>query len=168
MRSAIYFTVSFWVYLNSNTDGGTLVHLSILATGTGVPCYNLLALTANGAIVAQLMNNVSNVDDYQGPVLPLNTWTHLALVHGVNSGIRLFVNGEMVLTSHPYAGLPSSYTSMYVTLATPNPQGPSYPTNCPRGSSTGFVSTPFAGAIDDSRIYLRELDAQEICILANM
>lgn len=56
----------------------------------------------------------------------------------------------------------------FITLANTNPQGPAYAINCPGGNSIGVISGLFSGAIDDFRLYNQELDAQEICVLANM
>jgi Concanavalin A-like lectin/glucanases superfamily len=145
------------------------MHLSSLQNGSGIPCFDLLALTSNGSIIAQAMISLTNTIDLQGPTLPLNTWTHLAVVHGVSNGMRLFVNGEVVASSRPSISIPiNTHAVWYVTLANTNPQGSPNPTDCPAGNSTSIVSGPFAGAIDDFRLYVRELDAQEICVLANM
>lgn len=167
-RTTVTFSISLWINPMSVIGGGTIVHLSLLQNGTGTPCYDLLALTSTGQIVAQLLYSSTNVTDFLGPVLPNNTWTHLTLVHGYVNGMRLFVNGVLQIMSRPYAAIPIyTYNTLFVTLANTNPQGPTYSVNCPSGSSSGFISGPFFGAIDDFRLYNRELDTQEICVLAN-
>ena len=169
IRTTMPFSVSLWIYPLSVTAGGTIVHLSTLQNGTGLPCYDLLALTSTGHIVFQLEYGSNNVTDIQGPIIKSNIWTHITLVYGYTSGMRLFVNGVLTATSHPYVSIPVlTYSPLFVTLANTNPKGPAYSTNCSSGNSTGFISGPLSGAIDDFRLYIRELDAQEICVLANM
>lgn len=162
------FTMSLWLY-PTGASGGTIVHLSVLQNGTGTPCYDLLAMTSTGNIVVQLMTTVTNVTDLLGPILPNNTWTHIAVVYGYTSGMRLYVNGALAVMSRPYVSIPVyTYAPLFLTLANTNPRGPAYSVNCPGGSSTGYTPGAFSGAIDDFRLYIRELDGQEICVLANM
>lgn len=83
--------------------------------------------------------------------------------------MRLFVNGILKIMSNINANIPVyTFSMMYITLANTNLQGPTYSMNCPSGSNSGFISGPFYGAIDDFRLYIREINAQEICVLANM
>ncbi|CAF1201642.1 unnamed protein product, partial [Adineta steineri] len=44
--------------------------------------------------------------------------------------------------------------------------GPASWITCVTGSIS-YASGPFSGAIDEFRLYNRELDSQEICVLAN-
>ena len=77
--------------------------------------------------------------------------------------------GEAVVTTRSLIYLLLGiFTVIYLTLANTIPQGPSYSLNCPLDTSSGYSSGPFVGAIDDFRLYSRELDLQEICVLANM
>ena len=91
-RTTIYFTVSLWVYLTSSTTGGILVHLSNFQDGSGIRCLDLLALTSNGSIVAQVMVNSSIVIDLQDSVLPLNSWIHLAVRQRGSGGVQSSVD----------------------------------------------------------------------------
>ena len=73
---------------------------------------------------------------------PLNTWTHLAVVAD-STGTRLYVNGAL------------QQTLATITLGT----GSSAAVNIGR---TGDNSDPFAGMIDDLRLYKRALSLAEI------
>ena len=73
---------------------------------------------------------------------PLNTWTHLAVVAD-STGTRLYVNGAL------------QQTLATITLGT----GSSAAVNIGR---TGDNSDPFAGMIDDLRLYKRALSQAEI------
>lgn len=106
IRTTMPFSMSLWINPTSTTGGGTLVHLSFLQNGTGTPCYDLLALTSTGQVVAQLIYSATNVTDFQGPILPTNTWTHLTVVYGSTNGMCLFVNGVLEIMSLPYVTIP--------------------------------------------------------------
>ena len=168
-RTNMPFTISLWIYPTSVTSGGTILHVSSLQNGTGTPCYDLLALTSTGRIVAQLINSMTNVTDLQGPVLSNNIWTHVAVVYSSTNGMRLYINGALTTFSRPYATIPLFvFFIVFITLDNTNPKGPAYAVNCPVGTTAGIAPDPFSGAIDDFRLYIRELDPQEMCVLANM
>jgi hypothetical protein len=59
----------------------------------------------------------------------------------------------------------ATYLPVFVTLGNSQPAGAPMPT-CGVGS-VPIVSGAFSGAIDEFRMYSRELDGQEICKLAN-
>ena len=91
------FSFSLWVNPASVGSGGSLVHVSSLQNGSGIPCYDLLAFTSTGAVVAQVMlATYFNVSGTQGSILPINTWTHIAVIYGQTNGLRLFINGTGV------------------------------------------------------------------------
>lgn len=168
-RTTMPFTISLWIYPTSVTSGGTILHVSSLQNGTGTPCYDLLALSSTGHIVAQIIYSMTNITDLQGPVLSNNIWTHIAVVYSYTNGMRLFVNGALTAVSRPYSAIPVlALTVVYITLGNTNPTGPAYAMSCPVGTNTSILPGPFSGAIDDFRLYIRELDGQEICVLANM
>ncbi len=47
-----------------------------------------------------------------------------------------------------------------------SPAGSSTPVNCPSGSPA-IASGYFPGAIDEFRLYNRDLNTEELCVLAN-
>lgn len=169
LRSTTVFTYSFWIYPMPGGNGGTLIHVSLYQNGSGTPCYDLLGLTSNGEIVMQLVPTPTNATDYRGPIIPVNTWTHIVLMHSYTNGMRLFINGEWAMASRLNVGmLIYTYNVLFLTLGNNNPRGPSYTLECPLGGLTNYTGGPFYGAIDDFRYYVRELDVEEICVLAHM
>ena len=163
------FTFSLWVNPVSATSGGSLIHISDLQSGNGSDCFDLLALSSTGALVAQLLNSSGTIIDLLGPVIPDNTWTHIAVVYGSSNGFRLFIDGELSLTTlstgtlHIY-----SYNDpQYVTIGNNNPYGLSGALSCSTGTSS-IVAGSFIGAVDDFRYYNRELNNDEICVLSQM
>jgi hypothetical protein len=80
------------------------------------------------------------------PVLPLNTWTHIAVVKD-GAGLRLYVNGVLRATNN-------SGNATGAITATAQPLR--------IGGSTVFPQEWFAGRIDDVRVYNRALSLAEI------
>ncbi|UJR27611.1 hypothetical protein I4U23_008892 [Adineta vaga] len=164
------FTFSLWVNPTSPIGGGSLVHISNLPSGAGFLCYDLLALTMTGALVVQFMESGFSVTGLQGPILPINTWSHIAVIYSRENGIRLLFNGQVYVTSSLIA-IPQNIARwevpLYITLGNNSPLGPSSGITCQTGSIS-FVSGSYIGAIDEFRLYNRELNAQELCNLVNI
>jgi len=59
------------------------------------------------------------------------------------------------------------FEPQYITLGNNSPLGPLGGISCLNGLIP-IVSGPFKGGIDEFRLYNRELDSQEICVLANI
>jgi len=161
------FSISLWIKPYSIGLGGTIVHSSTLSNGAGT-CYDILALTTNGTLVLQWMLPSTNVVNIQGDVIPANTWTHVAYLFSNSNGARLYINGQLSAASPTtsitmYDG--SSVTPAFITLGNNTPLGP-IGVSCSNGT-TSFVPGAFSGAIDDFRLYYRELSTNELCILAN-
>ena len=132
-----------------------IVHASSLSNGTGwnVPIlritetYQLASHSWNGSIVT-----------VTGPVILTDDWTHAAVTYSVSSGLKLYVNGTLSNASAPFlysqSGVPmyrflgSSLSSQWWGTATNN-------------------SEPFSGAVDELRVYSRELTAVDVGLLAN-
>ncbi|CAF2966962.1 unnamed protein product [Rotaria sp. Silwood2] len=163
------FSFSLWINPTSMTGGGTLVHLSSNLYGNGSTCYDPLVFTSSGALVSQwITTGPTSVSNVEGPVISANTWTHIAVVYGSTNGVRLFINGQFS-TSSPNAGslnLADPNNPWYITLGNKSPLGSSASVNCLSGSIS-ISSGGFSGSIDEFRLYNRELNNQEICVLAN-
>ena len=162
------FSLSMWINPTS-TAGGSLLHMSTLWSGNGT-CYDLLGLTASGDIVLQWMMSTGSVNYTQGPIVLPNIWTHIAVVYQWTKGIRLYINGQLAGSSSntgsfylfSVSGAPLPW---YMTFGNTSPLGSATATNCP--SSSSIIPGAFSGAIDEFRLYNRELDYQELCVLAN-
>jgi hypothetical protein len=164
------FSVSMWINPTSTTGGGSLVHISSLSNGNGT-CYDLLGLTSSGAIVAQWIAGAPSLNSTSGPIIPANTWTHIAVVYQSSNGVRLYVNGQYSSSSlntggfnvYEFGGAPAPW---YMTLGNISPAGSPTPVNCLSGSPA-VASGAFLGAIDEFRLYNRDLNSEELCVLAN-
>ncbi|CAF4959030.1 unnamed protein product, partial [Rotaria sp. Silwood1] len=95
-----------------------------------------------------------------GPILSLSSsWTAIVLTWSETNGLKLYVNNALVSSMTASTFLASETTSNYLTLG-----------NCLNGCngcSNGTINAagPFTGAIDDWRIYSRELSSNDICTL---
>ncbi|CAF1020142.1 unnamed protein product [Rotaria sp. Silwood1] len=156
-------SVSLWVNPTMIIGGGSLVHVSTLQNGTGSICYDLLGFTAAGMLLGQLMTSPTTLINTQGVLLPLNTWTHVAVVYSSTNGFRLFINGQ--LTDAVSGSITTNQFSLYITLGNNSPRLSTSSSSC---VSSPIVAGPYHGAIDEFRVYNRELDAQELCVLANI
>ena len=152
------FSITLWI--QPQTLSGTLVHLSSSAAGTGSTCFPLLGFAANGAIIAQVLTGNGTVVTATGPVLSVSSsWIPVVQTWSAASGLKLYVNNTLVSSIAASAFLGSGTTSNYATLG-----------GCLSGCgscSSGLVGTPgpFRGAIDDWRIYSRELSSDDVCAL---
>ncbi|CAF1314535.1 unnamed protein product [Didymodactylos carnosus] len=170
------FSVSLFINptQNSTTSGSTLVHLSVSPTGSISTnwcdyCYDLLALTSTNLLVAQIFtcspSAVSSLTS-SGTAIVANQWTHIALTYAYQNGVRLYVNGLLVAFTTSGSVWFSQYNvPAYVTLGNTSPLGVAV-TGC-TDNSTFHTPGPFQGSIDEFRIYGRELNVNEICVLAN-
>ena len=162
------YSISMWINPTS-TVGGSVLHLSTLWSGNGT-CYDLLGLTASGNIVLQWIMSTSNVNRTQGPIISANTWTHIAVVYQWDKGIRLYLNGQLGGSSSNTAGftlydINAAPLPWYMTFGNTSPLGSPAATNCL--SSSSIVPGAFSGAIDEFRLYNRELSFGELCVLSN-
>ncbi|CAF3024471.1 unnamed protein product [Rotaria socialis] len=151
------FSISFWMYPESLS--GTLVHVSSSLNGTGW-CMPFIGLTGNGSLVAQIYNGVTL--SLLGPNVSLSTWYQIVQTWSPTNGLKLYVNSWMTYSwSSATSFLASGSSPMYVTLA-----------NSLFGSGSchgGMLNStmPFIGAIDDFRVYGRELTATDVCTIYN-
>lgn len=163
------FSFSIWVYPTILGSGGSIIHLSSGYYGNGTNCFDPLVLSSTGELIAQwMMQTTYAVSNVRGPVLSINKWTHIALVLSNSNGLRLFINGQLYITSSNAGNINLlGYTAPhYILLGNNNPYGPSGTVNCLSGT-IAVMSGPFIGGVDEFRIYNRELSAQEICVLSN-
>jgi hypothetical protein len=152
------FSITFWI--KPQTLSGTLVHLSSSSTGTGSTCFPLLGFASNGAIVAQVLTSNNTVVTATGPILPVSSsWIPIVQTWSATNGLKLYVNNTLASFDEASTFLGSGVTPNYLTLG-----------GCLSGCSvcsSGAVSAagPYIGAIDDWRIYSRELTSDDVCAL---
>ncbi|CAF4161684.1 unnamed protein product [Adineta steineri] len=144
--------MSLWVQRTS-TRGGTLVHYSTQTDGQGW-CTVPIGFFSAGNIVATAWAPNTQVT---GPILLVNTWTHIATTYSQINGLTLYVNGVSVGST----GAQSNDASGAVVILTLG-------NSLSGGSGCGFQSIapgPFYGYLDEFRVYSRELSAREVSAL---
>jgi hypothetical protein len=152
------FSITFWI--KPQTLSGTLVHLSSSSSGIGSTCFPLLGFASSGAIIAQVLTSNATVVTATGPILPVSSsWIFVVQTWSATNGLKLYVNNILVSSVGASTFLGSGTTPNYLTLG-----------GCLSGCgvcSSGLVGAagPFTGAIDDWRIYSRELTSADVCTL---
>ena len=153
------FSITLWI--QPQKLSGTVVHLSTASTGGGSRCFPLLGFASDGALVAQVLTDSGVVATVVGPVLqvPSTSWVLVVQTWSAANGLRLYVNRDLVKSVAAPSFLGSEATPNYLTLG-----------NCGDGCgqcSSGLVNKPgpYAGAIDDWRVFSRELTSDDVCTL---
>ncbi|CAF1332186.1 unnamed protein product [Rotaria sordida] len=151
------FTISMWVYPTNIINGATLIHASTLVDGLET-CLTMWGLTSSGAVSVNVMNSSNMATAATSSVaLPLNVWTHILQTSSPTNGNRLYINGVLAASVAVSSG---RAVGPYVFIGA----SPTGTNSCPVGS---IVPGQFYGAVDEYRVFGRELTAADICRLAN-
>lgn len=153
------YSVAIWIKPTS-LAGGTIMHLSSRTDGaqTSGWCLPIMGLTSSGQIAINSWSG-ANVP-LNGPLMVLNTWTHIVGTYSPNNGERLYVNGTLIASVGAYSfgagGVPMTITlgSSLLGVGVCN---------------TGTIQMGrFYGSLDEFYVYARELTASEVATLANV
>ena len=154
------FSISLWIRPVSLS--GVIVHVSANATGgDGGWCLPFLSFATNGSLVAQISNNNGTISiSTPASSVGISVWSHVVQTWSPTNGLRLFVNNILVASRLSLATTyVASSTKNFVTLGN-SLNG----INTCNSSQVGLL-TPFAGDMDDFRVYSRELSTNDICRL---
>lgn len=164
------FSISLWINPTDPLTGGTLLRASDVQNGSGSFCLDILAFTSAGNLLFQWLQSATVVNSTLGPVIPTNTWTHIALTYTAGNGMRLFINGQSTVTTSNLVNLPWFADSEpgYITLGNVGPLGATAAPPVCRNGTIPYSPGVFLGMVDEYRFYVRELDGQEICVLADL
>ena len=157
------FSISLWVRPSSN-NGSTLIRLATPSRSTNSQnwCSDLMGFSSTGQIIITGWGNSNR--QVIGPVLPTNSWTHVASTYSPSNGYRLYVNGTFTNTTGSMAYVASGQVNI-LTIGNPLP---SMITSTVRTcNSQSIVPNVYAGSIDEFRVYSRELNRTEVTTLAN-
>ncbi|MCF8252986.1 MAG: hypothetical protein K9H61_03410 [Bacteroidia bacterium] len=145
------FTYTGWIKLNSYSSG----NIQMLLHSQNSSSYTNLFLYAlnNGKLECYLYDNngINLCGSYTSAdnTIPLNIWTHVSLTFKSNNSFKLFVNGSLVTNGTSYfANNITGFNNKGVTMG-----GYIY-------SGTNYY--PFAGELDDQRLYKKALTQTEI------
>ena len=133
----------------------SIIHLSQFANGTGW-CVPIVGLSNTSQLVTVSSNGTTV--KVMGPVVLANSWTHIATTYSLTHGLRLYINGSLYNASSPFSfAAAGSPTHLIVG-------SPRNGTNC--GGSAG-TNGQYVGAVDELRVYSRELNSTDVLSLAN-
>lgn len=143
-------SVEAWIYLTENNQGSRIVSKFPsyeIGFQSGSTNRLIASVYPKLGLIAQDPNNASTdrVQTVSAPSsisLSLNTWYHIALTYESNVSLRLFLNGAMVAQRTGVAG------ALEGSLGEP--------------IYIGRLVEPFAGMIDEVRIYPHALSATQI------
>ncbi|CAF4264091.1 unnamed protein product [Adineta steineri] len=151
------FSFSLWV--KPQSLAGTIVHISTNSSGIGF-CAPFIGFASNGSLIVQIMTNTSYVAvSYSS--LSLTDFTLIVQTWSSTNGLRLYINSALVGSIAAATYRTASTWVNYVTLG---------------GCLNGCVSCStvpgnqvlpgaFEGAVDDFRVYSREVTASDVCNL---
>lgn len=118
----------------------------------------MISFDLSGNIVTQVYNSGGSIT-LTGPVLSTTTWSHVVQTYSPTNGQRLYINGILSASSVLSTIYTASETPTYLTFG-----------NMLLGVSFCVTPTPvvavFQGALDELRVYSRELTSTDVCLLA--
>jgi hypothetical protein len=152
------YSFAFWVYPYS-TKNGTLIHMWEPSASTTF-CMPIIGFSASGSIVAQTWNS-TQILAIVGPVIVPNTWAHIAHTYSPTGGIRLFVNGTLVVSSSAKSPNPAASSPLTMAL------GYCVNTTLCSCASSRIAPGQFHGMMDEFQFYSRQLNTSEVIALAN-
>ena len=154
--------MSLWVKPTS-MRGATLIHSSTAPDGTGI-CDDFLGFSSTGNIVCTI-DGYDYDEEVIGPIVQINNWTHIATTYSSVNGVRLYVNGVLVGTTNQKSYVGSGYSAI-LTLGN-SIQGKSKSSEGGTCNSQSIDPSVYNGGIDEFRVYGKELNPDEVWVLAN-
>ncbi|CAF1377781.1 unnamed protein product [Didymodactylos carnosus] len=149
------FSIALWIKPTTVSGGATIVHTSGLTTRTGW-CIPMIGLSSSGNVITQNWNN--GLVSVTGPVLSVNVWTHIVETYSFTNGVRMYVNGALY-------GATTSFS--YYASGTPNTITLGNPLSGSACASSPVLPGQFYGAMDEFRLYSRELNSTDVYSLAH-
>ncbi|CAF1167386.1 unnamed protein product [Adineta steineri] len=147
------YSMSIWIkptVINSSS----IIHVSSGNNGSGYWCLGMLDVSSSGQLIASSYGNSSM--SINGPTLLQNNWSHIAITYSLSNGLRLYVNGTLVNSTTPFS---------YVASGVPNFM---FLGNPLAGTTCNGAQNQFFGALDEFRLYSRELTTSDILTLSNL
>ena len=133
----------------------SIIHMSDHADGNGWS-LPMISLTNNGELITVAWSGGSTI--IMGPPILANMWTYVAVTYSSTNGLRLYVNGTLFNSSLPYSFVGSGHSNYLLV-------GSSRLANTLVGWSN--IIGQYSGAVDELRVYSRELTTSDIIALTN-
>ena len=148
------FSITFWIKMNSGSDGGTYYVAAKQNAGGGQVGLGLLLLS-NGELRFGFDTASGNhrITSSNSVVTVSSGWTHVSITYDGSSnlsGCKIYINGTLDVTGSS-SSITSTVLNNYAFVW--------------GASSDGSLDTP--ATYDDTRIYSRELDQNEVSVIYN-
>ncbi|CAF2861863.1 unnamed protein product [Rotaria sp. Silwood2] len=144
------FSISLWAQPTGSYADSTLIFMQQLSGW----CVHFMVMTSAGYLSAHLWNG--NDVTANGPMLSLNSWTHIGYTYSLSNGIQLYINGVLYSNTGGFS-YSASGVPMYMILG--NDGG--------RNVCSPGIGGSFTGAFDEFYVHSCELTASQIRALAN-
>lgn len=151
------YTYAFWMKADDVNLNGNVIQLADNLNGGGY-CYAVARFDgASKKLVMHHYNGGSGVNLTAATAFASGTWYHVALTYSQANGIRLYINGVQDANN-------AAITTQQGNGASPRV----FILGSARGGAACLNSTAtnFKGAMDDFRVYARELTAAQVQALA--
>ena len=143
------YSFALWIRTNLQQQSA-IIHVSSTLNCTNW-CLVLLGLTSTNQLMSYSWNG--GIVTVAGPVVAISTWTHVAVTYGSINGLQLYVNGTLSNASASFL-FSSNEAPMNLFIGNPNWNG-----TC---GSSQTTCGPYSGAVDDFRLYSRELSPTDV------
>jgi hypothetical protein len=145
------YSMSIWIK-PTVINTSSIIYVSSDSNGSGW-CLGMLSMSSSGQLITTSYDGA--LVSIVGSNLTLNNWTHAAITYSTVNGLRLYIDGNLLNSTLPFSYAASGVQN-YLFLASSLNQ-----TTC--GGQLG----QFFGALDEFRLYSRELSASDVWSLFN-
>ena len=153
-RSNQSYSFAIWIQ-PAAIQKSTVIHMSATPDGTGwrLP---IIGLSSTNQLVTASWDGVGV--QVTSPVILANSWTHVVSTYSLTNGLRLYANGSLCNASSPFS-FSGNEVRNYLFVGSSRAAGV---------AAWGLdVTGQYSGAVDELRVYSRELTGCEINALAN-
>jgi hypothetical protein len=145
------YSMSIWIK-PTVINTSSIIYVSSNSDGSGW-CFGMLGMSSSGQLIAASFDGA--LVSIVGSNLILNNWTHAAITYSTVNGLRLYIDGTLLSSSVP-CSYAASGVQNYLFLA-----------SSLNHTTCGGQNGQFFGALDEFRLYSRELSASDVWTLFN-
>ncbi|CAF1024927.1 unnamed protein product [Adineta steineri] len=153
---------SFALYIKPTVLYGIIVHVSMDPSGTNGWCMPFIGFTSSEYLAVQVWDG-SNMRYVLGPILTVDTWTHVVQTFSITNGLKLYINGTLYSSASNVTAYSASGVSNYLTIA--STLTASISSNCLPNGVLDLDS--YNGGVDELRVYNKELTSEDVYTLSS-
>ncbi|CAF0817018.1 unnamed protein product [Adineta steineri] len=153
---------SFALYIKPTVLYGIIVHVSMDPSGTNGWCMPFIGFTSSEYLAVQVWDG-STMRYVLGPILTVDTWTHVVQTFSITNGLKLYINGTLYSSASNVTAYSASGVSNYLTIA--STLTASISSNCLPNGVLDLDS--YNGGVDELRVYNKELTSEDVYTLSS-